>query len=391
MAVPLAPGAAPCNRRHFGAGAGAVTTRFARRCPGVLKDGGSRPMIVESRRVQPPPPDHGIVACRVGSSRPIRPHGDDFVRCPETRDVISASAPSQVARFVKEPSLETIVSDLNAHATLRTSTAFIIVRSRRQGYAIPIAHVREVASLPRVSRILNAPPDVRGVINFRDDVVVLVDLRVVLDQPARRHEIDELIQLLRDREQDHRNWLAELEASVREGRPFQLARDPHQCKFGKWYDTYQPDHAALEFIWSSLDRPHKAIHAIADHVLAATAGGDTRSALALIEQSRQSDLRSLVDRLTEATNGLQGDTRELGVILDWDGRKIALGVDSAEAVEDLTGVEFLPLPDSLPPATRRLVTAVMRWPNHEEMVLCLDLNELIARRPAEDGVGQIAA
>ena len=283
------------------------------------------------------------------------------------------------------------MSDLTDPGASNTDSAVIIVRSRKQGFAIPIAHVREVASLPRVSHIPNVPPEVRGVINFRGEVVAVVDLRVVLDQPTRRHEIDELVQLLHDREQDHHNWIAELEASVKEGRPFLLARDPHQCTFGKWYDAYQPDHAALAFIWSSLARPHNAIHALADRVLAATTAGDAKGALALIDQSRESDLRSLVDQLDEARRGLQSDTRELAVILDRDGSRIALCVDSAEAVEDLTGVEFQPLPDSLPQSTRKLVTAVMRLPNREEMVLCLDSDQLLLRSPSGVGEGLVAA
>jgi chemotaxis signal transduction protein len=283
------------------------------------------------------------------------------------------------------------VPELTDSAASRPDTGFIVVRACRQGYAIPIAHVREVASLPQVARIPNSPPSVRGVINFRGEVLPVIDLRVLLDQATRRQEIDGLVQLLNDREQDHHNWIADLEASVREDRPFKLARDPHQCKFGKWYDTYHPDHASLAFIWSSLDRPHKAIHALADQVLSLTTKGDARGGLALITDARETDLRLLVDRLTEARRGLLADTRELGVILDWEGGKIALGVDSAEAVEDLTGVEFVPLPDTLPPATRRLVTAVMRLPGNEELVLCLDSDQLIARNSVVDGADRAAA
>jgi hypothetical protein len=51
---------------------------------------------------------------------------------------------------------------------------------------------------------------------------------------------------MRDREQDHRNWLAELEACVREHRPFGMARDPHQCKFGLWYDRYKTEDRRLK-------------------------------------------------------------------------------------------------------------------------------------------------
>ena len=80
------------------------------------------------------------------------------------------------------------------------------------------------------------PPEIRGVINLRGKVMQLIDLRVKLGLPSAKAEFDELIQLLHDREQDHHNWLTELEACVRERRPFKMAKDPHACKFGLWYD-----------------------------------------------------------------------------------------------------------------------------------------------------------
>ncbi len=85
--------------------------------------------------------------------------------------------------------------------------------------------------------------------------------------PPRAAEIDEIIRTLQEREQDHRAWIAELEGAVVEKRPFKLARDPHLCKFGKWYDTYVPDVRALALIWSGFDLPHRTVHALADHVL----------------------------------------------------------------------------------------------------------------------------
>jgi purine-binding chemotaxis protein CheW len=89
-------------------------------------------------------------------------------------------------------------------------------------------------------------PEIRGVINSRGKVIPLIDLRVKLGLPSANVELDELIQLLHDREQDHYNWLPELEACVRERRQFKLARDPHACKFGLWHDKFQTDNSLLK-------------------------------------------------------------------------------------------------------------------------------------------------
>jgi chemotaxis signal transduction protein len=81
--------------------------------------------------------------------------------------------------------------------------------------------VSEVASIP------NMPDFVRGAINLRGRVMPLVDLRKRLGMVSASEETSEFIRLMMQREQDHKNWLAELEASVRERREFKLTTDPH--------------------------------------------------------------------------------------------------------------------------------------------------------------------
>jgi purine-binding chemotaxis protein CheW len=47
-----------------------------------------------------------------------------------------------------------------------------------EGYAIPIAHIREVLLVPNVTRIPRMPEFMRGVINLRGSVVPVLDLRL---------------------------------------------------------------------------------------------------------------------------------------------------------------------------------------------------------------------
>ncbi len=58
-----------------------------------------------------------------------------------------------------------------------------------QNYAVPTALVREVASLPRISRVPHAHPAMLGLANLRGEVIPVLSLRRLLDlddQPARR-------------------------------------------------------------------------------------------------------------------------------------------------------------------------------------------------------------
>ena len=57
---------------------------------------------------------------------------------------------------------------------------FLTFRLDREEYAIDILQVREIRAHETITRIVGAPPHVRGVINLRGAIVPIFDLRVKL-------------------------------------------------------------------------------------------------------------------------------------------------------------------------------------------------------------------
>ncbi len=123
-----------------------------------------------------------------------------------------------------------------AASTEQTQEVVVLVRG--QLYGIEIEHVREMFEIPKLTAMPRVPEFVRGVVNLRGRVLPVLDLRMKLGMPRLSDEHEALFQMLKDREQDHKNWIAELESSVEERRPFKLQTDPHLCAFGKWYDMF---------------------------------------------------------------------------------------------------------------------------------------------------------
>ncbi len=103
---------------------------------------------------------------------------------------------------------------------------------------VPASVVEEIFVLPAIHHSPGLPPHWRGVANVRGSALPALDLRICLGLVSASSDLEALLTLLRDREQDHRNWLSELEASVRERRKFTLATDPRKCKFGQWYYAF---------------------------------------------------------------------------------------------------------------------------------------------------------
>jgi chemotaxis signal transduction protein len=224
---------------------------------------------------------------------------------------------------------------------------FVIFQVKEGLYAVGSKNVREIVMLPKVVEVPGLPPEIRGVINLRGKVMPLIDLRVKLGLPSAKTELDELIQLLHDREKDHHNWLKELESCVRERRPFKMARNPHACKFGLWYDKFQTDNNLLKMALKKMDEPHKIIHASADGILQMVEQGDMDGAEKLLAARRNGELAELSKLFEEARRILREHQRELAVVLNRGDKRFAISIDMVEAVERIPEEGIEPMPATL--------------------------------------------
>jgi purine-binding chemotaxis protein CheW len=195
------------------------------------------------------------------------------------------------------------------------------------------------------------PPETSGVINIRGNILELIDLRIRLGLASSTTDLDALIQLLRDREQDHRNWLKELEACVRERRPFNLARDPHKCKFGLWYDSFNSQEQSIQATFfrialRKMDAPHQIIHAAADEVLKKAEDGHFDEALAILDKRRNCELALLIKLFEESRQILKDTRREVVVVVTNGARQFAMRVDAVHSVERIPtdNIESLQMP-----------------------------------------------
>lgn len=243
---------------------------------------------------------------------------------------------------------------------------------------IPADQVQEMFVLSDVRKPPGLPAYQRGVARLRGAALPAVDLRVCLGHPSAEAELADLLQLLRDREQDHRSWLAELDASVREKRPFKLATDPHRCKFGLWYYAFKTDDAVLRGELSRFEQPHAEIHGLAVEVEALKARGDHEGALQVVERGRRGQLALLIELFERTRKVIQEQQREVGVLVRLAGRAAVLVVDRAEAVAELE--ELGAADDPLATGALRvdLVPRLARWRGSAQPVLVLDLERVAA-------------
>jgi purine-binding chemotaxis protein CheW len=252
--------------------------------------------------------------------------------------------------------------------------------------AIPAVEVQEMFLLAETHRLPGLSARARGLTKLRDKALPTIDLRVCLGLTSAGAELEEMLQFLGDRERDHLAWLTELEASVREGRPFRLATDPRKCKFGQWYYAFETDNGVLRTELERIEQPHERIHALAHEVEALSASGRRDVALARLEAARRGLLVEVI-RLFESTRQvLRQEHREVGVAVTLGGAPAVLVVDSAEAVVDIDEIATADDPLASGELHVDLIRRMGWWRGMPHPVMVLDLEKLTAlREPTFDG------
>lgn len=258
------------------------------------------------------------------------------------------------------------------------SYPWVIFSLQNTALAISAEKVQSMVITPRASAVPYTPEYVRGVVNLRGVVVPLYDLRVRLGMTSFLGEIEDFCALMDQREQDHKNWLKELEASVREQRDFTLATDPHKCAFGKWYDTYKPDSYTLKMLMKKFDAPHRIIHGIAAKAISLEKEGSTEAALNVIEGCRNKELAEMIRLFDKAKKTFRHNSNEVALVIERQRNLVALAVDKIESVEHLKEQSMSEAPETFGGDHETELVKYTARRKDGSVVLILDLEKLFA-------------
>lgn len=206
-------------------------------------------------------------------------------------------------------------------------THSVILRLGERYCSLPVDCVREMTVLPRVKELCGTQDYVRGVITLRGAAIPVVDLRMRLGMDDIMAQNEGLITILQAREEDHLAWIAELEACTREDRPFTLGTDPTQCAFGQWLENFTPTTRELGHLLHAFDGPHATIHGIAKKVTRMTSQGDREGALALIDATRSTDLRFMIEQFKRIIGLLTTQPRQIAAVIEVAGEHVGVIVD----------------------------------------------------------------
>ena len=216
----------------------------------------------------------------------------------------------------------------------------VIFTAGAHRYAVVHDIVEQMVTPPPEVRVPNCHPAVRGVINLRGNVIGLVDLRIIFGARTALEEQEEILATLAERERDHHEWLTDLTDCAASGHAFQGQKDPHQCAFGRWLNTYEASSQHVKNAVSSFNGPHQRLHAAAAAVDDAVRKGDLATAQELVERARRTDMARMSSLFADMQDVLRNTRRDIALVLRLPGHSpLAVLVDSVETVDTLTAAE----------------------------------------------------
>lgn len=216
----------------------------------------------------------------------------------------------------------------------------LIFSIETQFFALPVNNISAIIDLPEITKIPKSPDNIIGIINYRESIFKLFNLRVLFGFESVEKKINDFAELMDKRAEDHKNWLNTLENSVINKSQFTLTTDSHQCAFGKWYDSFQTRDLHMQDILSLFNRPHIKIHSIAEEIVEFQEKGKHKEALNLIEETKNRELKTMFTLFNNIKDTYRNSLREVAILLEHSGELSAVAADSVIAVEELDLIDL---------------------------------------------------
>ena len=165
---------------------------------------------------------------------------------------------------------------------------------------------------------------------------------------------------------------------MRENRKFQLAVDPRQCAFGKWYYSFQTDNLSLKSYLRRFEIPHERIHRVGAEAVGLVAEGRQEQALALIERTRSGPLAEVLTLFGRFQEEYERESREVAIVMAHGGNPFALVADSVVSLEHVRPADSDDIRNLLCGLSEKAVLSAARRAKNNDLVLLLNCDLLMA-------------
>ncbi|MEG1953099.1 MAG: chemotaxis protein CheW [Hydrogenoanaerobacterium sp.] len=219
------------------------------------------------------------------------------------------------------------------------SCPYIVFRVDARLFTLNSAHVMAIREMPFVEKIPEAPKTMRGIFIYMGSAVPMLDLRTVFGEKTLDEEYISFVAMLEQRKQDHYKWVQDLNYAIEHHEQFNLATDPHNCAFGKWYYSFKSDNNAINYHMQKIEEPHRLLHETALEAVGCRQEHDKckreRCVKDVLHDAEHIYAKTVIDLIEEAKTIMKDSYREMALVIEHDGKYYGLAVDEVLSVEEI--------------------------------------------------------
>lgn len=221
------------------------------------------------------------------------------------------------------------------------SKLWLTVKLQEQFYAIDCSFVDSIFEITEpITPLPKSNKNTVGVISYREKMLPIIDLRRFFNMKTIDEENREFEEMLQKRRQEHLDWVNTLKTCIAQNEKFTLPTDPHLCKFGRWYDTYEPKNQVVKLYFNRIREPHINLH---NSALNCYAAKDEKEVQKILTEETDKSMELVLKALDGAVEAFKGSFRKMCVAISNGVSSLGLLVDEIVVAEKFENLHQLGL------------------------------------------------
>ncbi len=224
---------------------------------------------------------------------------------------------------------------------------FLIFSLKNNYFGINALSVKEIIKLPDITKVPNSASGVRGMIKFRDKVIPIIDMRLLMGLNSVYSENIELVETLKQREKDHNDYIQHLEDCLLNDKKFTKTFNPKECEFGKWYYSFKSENIVVTNLLEEFEQPHNMIHEFAQKLINMNSDHNHEIVLNRFNKEGKIKLNALIKLFHDLYEKISTETKELAIIYELGDKLLGFSVDKVYRIYSVTQSEIKELEGNL--------------------------------------------
>ncbi len=220
---------------------------------------------------------------------------------------------------------------------------YVTFTIKGEQYCISSKHVLQMVIKSKLVEIPGASDFMSGILHIRGENYPIMDLRLLINMDTLESEIS-AFGVMKDK---HLEWVRALEKSIKDGSEFLLARDPHKCSFGLWYDEFKSENNSINRILEKINEPHKEMHQQASIIDECKRKNDTIGINSAFDRAQHLCHQIIVPLLDSLIEAYASANKGMVILMNLDDKKMGILVDNITSIETFLKGNKEPLPNNL--------------------------------------------